>query len=74
MKKNFRLLTKKTWAVVICTFVSCVFLGTAQAQNETIRTFENAGTTEQWQVPTNVTQITIEAWGAGGYIFCILLK
>lgn len=64
MKKNFRLLTKKTWAVVICTFVSCVFLSTAQAQTE--RTFENAGTTEQWQVPTNVTQITIETWGAGG--------
>lgn len=64
MKKNFRLLTKKTWAVVICTFFSCVFLGTAQAQTE--RTFENAGTTEQWQVPTNVTQITIETWGAGG--------
>lgn len=64
MKKNFRLLTKKRWAVVICTFFSCVFLGTAQAQTE--RTFENAGTTEQWQVPTNVTQITIETWGAGG--------
>lgn len=64
MKKNFRLLTKKTWAVVICTFFSCVFLSTAQAQTE--RTFENAGTTEQWQVPTNVTQITIETWGAGG--------
>ena len=64
MKKNFRLLTKKTWAVVICTFVSCLFLSTAQAQTE--RTFENAGTTEQWQVPTNVTQITIETWGAGG--------
>lgn len=64
MKKNFRLLTKKTWAVVICTFVSCMFLSTAQAQTE--RTFENAGTTEQWQVPTNVTKITIETWGAGG--------
>lgn len=64
MKKNFRLLTKKTWAVVICTFFSCVFLGTAQAQ--TITEFNAAGTTVEWTVPTGVTQITIEAWGAGG--------
>lgn len=64
MKKNFRLLTKKTWAVVICTFVSCVFLGTAQAQ--TVTEFNAAGTTVEWTVPTGVTQITIEAWGAGG--------
>lgn len=64
MKKNFRLLTKKTWAVVICTFVSCVFLSTAQAQTET--EFNAAGTTVEWTVPTGVTQITIEAWGAGG--------
>lgn len=64
MKKNFRLLTKKTWAVVICTFVSCVFLSTAQAQ--TVTEFNAAGTTVEWTVPTGVTQITIEAWGAGG--------
>lgn len=64
MKKNFRLLTKKTWAVVICTFFSCVFLGTAQAQ--TVTEFNAAGTTVEWTVPTGVTQITIEAWGAGG--------
>ena len=64
MKKNFRLLTKKTWAVVICTFFSCVFLSTAQAQ--TVTEFNAAGTTVEWTVPTGVTQITIEAWGAGG--------
>lgn len=64
MKKNFRLLTKKTWAVVICTFFSCLFLGTAQAQ--TVTEFNAAGTTVEWTVPTGVTQITIEAWGAGG--------
>lgn len=64
MKKNFRLLTKKRWAVVICTFFSCVFLGTAQAQ--TVTEFNAAGTTVEWTVPTGVTQITIEAWGAGG--------
>lgn len=66
MKKNFRLLTKKTWAVVICTFFSCVFLGTAQAQTVTIEEFSDAGTTQNWTVPTGVTRITIEAWGAGG--------
>lgn len=64
MKKNFRLLTKKRWAVVICTFFSCVFLSTAQAQ--TVTEFNAAGTTVEWTVPTGVTQITIEAWGAGG--------
>lgn len=64
MKKNFRLLTKKTWAVVICTFFSCLFLDTAQAQ--TVTEFNAAGTTVEWTVPTGVTQITIEAWGAGG--------
>ena len=46
MKKNFRLLTKKRWAVVICTFFSCVFLGTAQAQ--TVTEFNAAGTTVEW--------------------------
>lgn len=64
MRQTFRNLTKKAWASLFCTLCFCLFLGTAQAQTE--RTFENAGTTEQWQVPTNVTQITIETWGAGG--------
>lgn len=66
MKGNFKNFTAKVWAFLFCTLSFCLFLGTAQAQNETIKTFENAGTTEQWQVPTNVTQITIETWGAGG--------
>ena len=64
MKGNFKNFTAKVWAFLFCTLSFCLFLGTAQAQTE--RTFENAGTTEQWQVPTNVTQITIETWGAGG--------
>lgn len=66
MKGNFKNFTAKVWAFLFCTLSFCLFLSTAQAQNETIKTFENAGTTEQWQVPTNVTQITIETWGAGG--------
>lgn len=67
MKKNFRLLTKKTWAVVICTFFSCVFLSTAQAQTVTSNTelITTTGHTT-WTVPAGVTSITIEAWGAGG--------
>ena len=52
MKGNFKNFTAKVWAFLFCTLSFCLFLGTAQAQTE--RTFENAGTAEQWQVPTNV--------------------
>lgn len=64
MKQTFRNLTKKAWASLFCTLCFCLFLGTAQAQ--TVTEFNAAGTTVEWTVPTGVTQITIEAWGAGG--------
>lgn len=40
-----------------------IFFG-AQGQNQRTYTF-NTGGTYQWTVPCDVTQITIEAWGAG---------
>lgn len=64
MKGNFKNFTAKVWAFLFCTLSFCLFLGTAQAQ--TVTEFNAAGTTVEWTVPTGVTQITIEAWGAGG--------
>lgn len=64
MKGNFKNFTAKVWAFLFCTLSFCLFLSTAQAQNVT--EFNAAGTTVEWTVPTGVTQITIEAWGAGG--------
>jgi uncharacterized protein (TIGR02145 family)/uncharacterized repeat protein (TIGR02543 family) len=64
MKGNFKNFTAKVWAFLFCTLSFCLFLSTAQAQ--TVTEFNAAGTTVEWTVPTGVTQITIEAWGAGG--------